>query len=729
MYLKKIQLDHWGCHDDLQIDFHEGLNVCVGPNGAGKSTLYHAIVAALTVKHDATSQRVAAFKSWGKDGFGPTATLEIVRDEVVWNLTKSYLFEPRCLLERNGGGQAPYKAKGKVAEQELDGWLEGDGAAGRLILTLWSNQNDPIQIFQPLQGAKTPSPGAWVDQILARVGRPEAAGPFASVKKGVAERYMARITPTKMDVKKTSDLDLAGQECAKAGQRVGELQAKGRELADKAQAYKVRSARHAEDCTAREGLRRRREELEALEVEYRAKAETWKEAEGHAARLRERHESMEADNAQLAGAERAKAEFEARLADLRPAVEQAGRVLDAAGGAFRDAERRHQSARPLLDDLASCFERRNLLEAAIRKVRERRADEGEARVRHDEAARELRQAAERLQAAREESTHAGQTLAAARRRGHRRGFLAAEEAYRQAEAEHRRVSEWALVAERAGLRELLGKVRAWSAALAVLDPSGDGGPVPSTTEWQSLQDENQKLTRLEQGLDADSLTFRLVARVPLQARLSGDGLDPEIRDLSAGGAFEGRGVTSFSIEIEGVGRIEVGRSAGEPSARMEALRHGRESLSARLVGLGASDVAELDVRRRRDDERLGLRERICSHLGSRTIAELEARHVELDVELESFDAGSDVPVSPPPKGPRTQALRRRLDSARETLAVARAALESDGVESPLDEADPTTDLTEAGRQAELALDAMEEAEGRLKAAELAGASARGDLGN
>jgi len=729
VYLKKIQLNHWGCHDDLQIDFHEGLNVCVGPNGAGKSTLYHAIVAALTVKHDATGQRVAAFKSWGKDGFGPTATLEIVRDEVVWNLTKSYLFEPRCLLERNGG-QAPYKARGKVAEQELDGWLEGDGAAGRLILTLWSNQNDPIQIFQPFpQGAKTPSPGAWVDQILARVGRPEAAGPFASVKKGVAERYMARITPTKMDVKKGSDLDLAGQEHAKAGQKLADLQARGRELADKARAYKDRSTLHAADCDAREGLRRRREELVALESEFRTKAEAVREAEGHATRLRERYQSIEADNAQLAAAERARAELEAKLSGLRPALEEAGRVRDAAEGAFRDAERRQQSSRPLLDDLASCFERRNFLEAAIRKVRERRADLDEAEMRHEKATREFVQADERLQTAREESSRAGQTLAAARRSVHRREFLAAEEAYRQAEVEHRRALDSALVAERADLHELLGKVRAWSAALAALDPIGDGGPVPSAKEWQSLRTEDQRLASLEQGLHADSLTFRLVAQVPLQARFSGDGLDPEIRDLAAGGAFEGRGVASFSIEIEGVGRIEVGRSAGQPSTRMEALRQGRESLSAQFAALGASDVDALETRRRRDDERRMLQERISSHLGNRAIAELEARHVELDVELRLFDAGSDVPVSPSPKASSTHALRRRLDATRETLAVARAACEADGVVSNPEEADPITDLAEAGRMAALALIAVEEVESCRKAAELAVVSARSDLEN
>ncbi|MBV8230279.1 MAG: AAA family ATPase, partial [Planctomycetaceae bacterium] len=207
MYLKSIHLRHWGCHDDLPIAFDEGLNICIGPNGVGKSTLYHAIVAALTVKHDATNQRVAAFRSWGRDGFGPTASLEIVRADGVWSLTKTYLHEPRCLLVGDPASKASLEAKGKVAEQHLEAWLASDGAAGRLLLTLWSDQNDPISVFRPIPGVKPLPAGSLLEKVLAKAARPEAAGPFAALKRAVAEQYGERFTPQKMAIKTGSDLD------------------------------------------------------------------------------------------------------------------------------------------------------------------------------------------------------------------------------------------------------------------------------------------------------------------------------------------------------------------------------------------------------------------------------------------------------------------------------------------------------------------------------------------
>ena len=596
MYLKKIQLDHWGCHDDLQIDFHEGLNVCVGPNGAGKSTLYHAIVAALTVKHDATGQRVAAFKSWGKDGFGPTATLEIVRDEVVWNLTKSYLFEPRCLLERNGG-QAPYKAKGKVAEQELDGWLEGDGAAGRLILTLWSNQNDPIQIFQPVpQGAKAPSPGA-LDRSDPRAGGPPRGR--GAVRLGEKRGRGTVHGP-----------DHADQDGREEGERPRPRRPgvrEGRAAARRAASQGPGTGRQGPGVQGPVGPPRG-----GLRCEGRAPPSS-RGARGPRGRVPHEGRNVEGGRRARGEAPRALRVDEGRQRPARGRGEGQGRVrgqavrTPARAGGGREGPGCGGACVP------GCRAASPIVPAPPGRSRlVLRAAEPPGSGHPEGSGAEGRRGSRPGTATKRRIGDSGRRPRGSRRPGKSRRarvsrspppgaggvaeeFLAAEEAYRQAEADHRRASESALVAERAGLRELLGKLRAWSAALAALDPSGDGGPVPSADEWQSLHDEDQRLTLLERGLDADSLTFRLVAQVPLQARLSGDGLDPEVRDLAAGGAFEGRGVASFSIEIEGVGRIEVGRSAGEPSARMEALRHGRESLSARLAALGASDVAELEV--------------------------------------------------------------------------------------------------------------------------------------
>ena len=137
MYLKSVTLRDWGCHDNLPVIFEEGLNICIGPNGAGKSTLYHAIVSALTLKHNTKDQKAQAFKSWGRDGYGPTALMEIVRDDGVWSLTKTFLHSPQCLLERNHGDAAPSRFKGSIAEQELDRWLERRRG--------WAAHADPLE--------------------------------------------------------------------------------------------------------------------------------------------------------------------------------------------------------------------------------------------------------------------------------------------------------------------------------------------------------------------------------------------------------------------------------------------------------------------------------------------------------------------------------------------------------------------------------------------------------
>ncbi len=131
MYLRKVSLRNWGCHDALAVEFGPGLNVCVGHNGAGKSTLYQAILTAMTVKYNSTSQEIVVLKSWGKDGFGPSVVLDVARSEGDWRLSKTYIHEAICLLEREGRSE---HFKNQEAEQTLGAWREDDGAAGRLML-------------------------------------------------------------------------------------------------------------------------------------------------------------------------------------------------------------------------------------------------------------------------------------------------------------------------------------------------------------------------------------------------------------------------------------------------------------------------------------------------------------------------------------------------------------------------------------------------------------------
>ena len=249
MYLRKVCLRNWGCHDELAVEFGPGLNVCVGPNGAGKSTLYQAILTALTVKHNSKSKEMAHCASWGKEGFGPSAALEIVRGDGAWRLSKSYLYEAICTLERELHGKRE-SMKNQQAEQVLGGWLESDGAAGRLMLALWSAQNASMQVFDNEVSPETRARASLLEQVIARAGRPEASGPFAQVKRAVAKHYEEIFTPAKKEIKTGSELDRARKSLVDAEARLEELRQKREELEAKIAAHAERSARHEQDCRA-----------------------------------------------------------------------------------------------------------------------------------------------------------------------------------------------------------------------------------------------------------------------------------------------------------------------------------------------------------------------------------------------------------------------------------------------------------------------------------------------
>ncbi|MBV8318634.1 MAG: hypothetical protein JOZ53_27160, partial [Planctomycetaceae bacterium] len=590
-------------------------------------------------------------------------------------------------------------------------------------------QNDPISVFQPIPGVKPPPAGSLLENVLAKAARPEAAGPFAALKRAVAEQYGGRFTPQKMAIKTGSDLDLARKQLDEARCRLDALQSRRGLLTEKVEAYKLRAAAYDEDCREREGLRRQGEAREGLSREYHAKAEALKQAERHAAELRERFESLQADHARLQGAEDALAEESRKLAALEPELARARSALDAAEGALKLVEGRQQEARPLLDELAMCFELRNLLAEARQNVQARRASEEQARTSHAEAGIALRQAQERLQTALSESERTRRALDAARLARAHRELREAEETYRHVESEFRCTQAARLAAERETLRERLERLREWSDALAALDPSGDGGPVPSPEEWRALQDEDRSLATLAATVDADALTVRLAAEAPIKARLAADGQSPDLHELTAGRVIEGRGVGAFSIVIEGVGRIDVGRGAGAPSDLMEQLRLGRAELAARLSEWRAASVAELERRLRRAEQRRVLEERIAVQLGGQTLPDLESRLAELDGALRDLGFGMDDPVPPLPSGPGLHVLGRRLDEARQKLAVARAACEDGPADGRPEGVEGLVDPAEAALLADSARQALTVAEERLKTAQIELARTEANLKN
>ncbi len=725
MYLKSAHLRNWGCHDDLPVEFGEALNVCIGPNGAGKSTLYHAIVAALTVKHSTKDQKIHAYRSWGRDGFGPTASIEIVRDDGTWSLTKTYLHSPQCLLEQDRGAGS-FKARGQVAEQHLDGWLEGDGAAGRLILTLWSNQNDPT-LYQEVPGSKPNSLGTLLEKAIAQASRPDAAGPFGSLKKKVADEYAARFTPEKRAIKTGSDLHEALRRLGDARRDRDALLAKKADLASKVEEFRGRSCRHGDDCRDRDDLHRRKVDRDRLAHDYRTRAEALRIAEEKASGLREGYDALRDAHDELARAEADLASAEARLEALAPELGRADEVRVGAARALKAAESRLALARPMLDRLVDAFDRNARLASASEALTGRRAAEDAARDRCGLARSAHDRAEARLREARAGWDRATRGLEDAVRSELLRDLRAAEEGHRSAEAAHRHALAADRFATRAALRDRRDRARALSDRREALGTDGGDGPVPSPVELEALVAEDRRLEGLSGTLDADAITVRLVAEAPITARLTGDGGSSEAHELAPGRSAEGRGTTSFSIAIEGVGRIEVGRAAGVPSARREQLLRGREEVAGRLRAWGASDVAGLERRVRRAEERRGLREMGEALLGGQTMADLEASLAALDAELQSLGLDVDDPAPPAPPGPGLAGLAARKHEAEIALAKARAACPPDVGGNAPDEGDP--EPAEARRLADLARVEVEVAERKAKAAALDLARAEADLAN
>ena len=178
MYLRSVRLRHWACHEALDVDLGPGVTVVSGPNEAGKSTLCRAILTALTIKHSSKDQAVRLLEPWGMAGCGPSATLEVTRHDGNWRITKTYVHDNTARLERHDGQKWTLSHKGRSAEDELAGWLDADGAAGRLLVELWSPQADPTQLFDPSpRGGKLARPRCWGRAWPTASPRPTRAGP------------------------------------------------------------------------------------------------------------------------------------------------------------------------------------------------------------------------------------------------------------------------------------------------------------------------------------------------------------------------------------------------------------------------------------------------------------------------------------------------------------------------------------------------------------------------
>jgi DNA repair exonuclease SbcCD ATPase subunit len=713
VHLRQVELRQWACHDALAVELGPGLNVCVGRNGVGKSTLYQAILAALTLKHTAKGQEITVFEPWGTRGFGPTVVLDLVRADGPWRLSKTYLHKPTCVLERRREGESGWSAhaSGKAAEEILEHWLGSDGAAGRLLLALWSPQHDPTQAIGSALKNPGPAPATVLEQVLERVRRPESSGPFTHVQQAVERQYSQSFTPVRRDIRRDSPLDLALRELEAAESHLAAVAQARRDLDERIATFQSKTALHADRCADRERLRAEKSLRDRALVDYDADAAALADSEARARALREAHD-------RLAQAADLVTRSESSVADLRSRRDSARAEYDEAGRRAEAARQSQSVGGPALDDLAGLLDRLKLLDDRDHAVRARRdAHNACAQALADAAEAEAR-ARERLASASADLQRAEHAVALAGRRQARADLDAAQARLDTAGAALVAAEAARNARDRASCRVRLDAVVAIRRELDALAHPDDGGPVPSVEQLTELRQARDELARLDHALSADGLTLRFEAESPVRARVSADGSPPVEHGLAPGEAVEASGVAGLTLVIEGVGRITLGRNATSPADQLRLRDEARQSLAERLGAWGVDDYEALEERRRRAEARDVLRDRLAGRLAGETPESLEVRLAELD---DWFHRHNLTPESTPPLPDSTSSLdslREARDRARSDVEAARARL-ADLPEIDDAGADSGMGIREAEHNLATARQALRDAEAKARAAETA----------
>ena len=288
-----------------------------------------------------------------------------------------------------------------------------------------------------------------------------------------------------------------------------------------------------------------------------------------------------------------------------------------------------------------------------------------------------------------------------------------------------------MATQRDRLRDRLGRVRGWLDELAALDPSGDGGPVPSEQELAALRRAEESLSVQFASLDADALTVRFEAAAPLRTVSSSDDGAPTTLDLTTGQVIEGRRTDGLRPRNR---RAWVGSRSG---AARPTRRNGGSTGSA--TGPASPTGSKSGRPRasppwkapRRDRERGELHARVDVQLAGETVAGLTERLAELDRRLADLGIGPEEPApSAPPSATVLDALRKRRDESDRRRAAAQARCQGDdGPDPEVEGEDQLPDPLEAERLARAAGKRLEAAERRAKAAENTKVRTEADLNN
>ena len=352
LIITKVRLRDFLSHRDTEVEFIKGVNVLIGPNGAGKSSVLEAIYFALTGRGWRTPhpKQRASLKREGAQ------TAEVVLEFEMGG--RKYVVHR--FIE--GNRRDIIRVDGKVVAQGSDS--VSDYISTALGLTheqirsiVLIPQGGITRLFTQLGAAKRKE---TIDKLLGlhtyhEVGEAIKEVAFTADIGGVPKTFRPRKRELMREARKLAESLSEKQAILKEQiegikKEIGEVRARLKEIEGRAAELEKAAARYEE---VEDALSKARAEKEALEARIR-------DAEAEAERLRQAVEEAEEELSRLEE-EAGRLESRARLAGLRGAVEELGRLIERVSS----LEERLRASRTYLGEVERKLKRIRELEEAL----------------------------------------------------------------------------------------------------------------------------------------------------------------------------------------------------------------------------------------------------------------------------------------------------------------------------------------------------------------------------
>lgn len=174
MRLQRLVLENFGCHESLDISWHEGLNAIVGSNGSGKSTIVEAIRFCLLGESETYGTKVDNVRAGAEPKANASAKLYFEHNKL------------KCLIER---GLRPSTHKLTIGDTVIRKDKEIDEALSNFLNVPLSFLNDHVIVSQEnVVGFLTDSPAQLITSLSRTFGVDRIAKLYDTI--GEAERKL-----------------------------------------------------------------------------------------------------------------------------------------------------------------------------------------------------------------------------------------------------------------------------------------------------------------------------------------------------------------------------------------------------------------------------------------------------------------------------------------------------------------------------------------------------------